>query len=234
MKARGFADSQSIRCADVDVHRPSCPSSHCVQDPLKVGVVLSGGQALCVFPWQPMKSETLCTVRICQAPGGHNVIAGIYDGIKAWNKDIRRLSIRRPIPSPSHSPAVCIRLTRFFWAYCKFKNKMCGSFFELWSNIHKLYHLISLLISRICLVFHHQLQIPYWSGCRNGQIFAMLLWGLQHVWIPGWTSRSVLWQLRGDYRCDHGWIPQYWCSPWWWVSFAYLLLLLLKHQKWSL
>ena len=38
-----------------------------------------------------MKSETLCT-RICQAPGGHNVIAGIYDGIKAWNKDIRRLS----------------------------------------------------------------------------------------------------------------------------------------------
>ena len=122
----------------------------------------------------------------------------------------------------------------FFWAYCKFKNKMCGSFFELWSNIHKLYHLISLLISRICLVFHHQLQIPYWSGCRNGQIFAMLLWGLQHVWIPGWTSRSVLWQLRGDYRCDHGWIPQYWCSPWWWVSFAYLLLLLLKHQKWSL
>ncbi|CAL1126702.1 unnamed protein product [Cladocopium goreaui] len=35
------------------------------KDPLKVGVVLSGGQA----------------------PGGHNVIAGIYDGIKAWNKD---------------------------------------------------------------------------------------------------------------------------------------------------
>lgn len=100
-------------------------------------------------------------------------------------------------------------------------------------NIHKLYHLISLLISRIFLVFFHQLQIPYWSGCRNGQIFAMLLWGLQHVWIPGWTSRSVLWQLRGDYRCDHGWIPQYWCSPWWLVSFAYLLLLLLKHQKWS-
>ena len=37
------------------------------KDPLKVGVVLSGGQA----------------------PGGHNVIAGIFDGIKAWNKDSR-------------------------------------------------------------------------------------------------------------------------------------------------
>ncbi|CAJ1372271.1 unnamed protein product [Effrenium voratum] len=33
--------------------------------PVKVGVVLSGGQA----------------------PGGHNVIAGIFDGIKAWNKE---------------------------------------------------------------------------------------------------------------------------------------------------
>eukprot|EP00931_Biecheleriopsis_adriatica_P000701 TRINITY_DN1007_c0_g1_i1.p1 TRINITY_DN1007_c0_g1~~TRINITY_DN1007_c0_g1_i1.p1 ORF type:complete len:1195 (-),score=327.24 TRINITY_DN1007_c0_g1_i1:52-3636(-) len=35
------------------------------QAPVKVGVVLSGGQA----------------------PGGHNVIAGIFDGIKNWNKD---------------------------------------------------------------------------------------------------------------------------------------------------
>ncbi|CAE7894545.1 PFP-BETA2 [Symbiodinium microadriaticum] len=33
--------------------------------PVKVGVVLSGGQA----------------------PGGHNVIAGIFDGIKSWHKD---------------------------------------------------------------------------------------------------------------------------------------------------
>lgn len=35
------------------------------KDPVKVGVVLSGGQA----------------------PGGHNVIAGIFDGIKAWNEN---------------------------------------------------------------------------------------------------------------------------------------------------
>ena len=42
MKEKGFA-SQIARCADVDVHH--CPSSRCVQDPLKVGVVLSGGQA---------------------------------------------------------------------------------------------------------------------------------------------------------------------------------------------
>ena len=144
MKARGFADSQSIRCADVDVHRPSCPSSHCVQDPLKVGVVLSGGQALCVFPWQPMKSETLCTVRICQAPGGHNVIAGIYDGIKAWNKDIRRLSIRRPIPSPSHSPAVCIRLTRFFFGLTVNLRIKCVALFlsfdQIYTNYITWYH----------------------------------------------------------------------------------------------
>jgi len=33
--------------------------------PVKVGVVLSGGQA----------------------PGGHNVIAGIFDGIKQWNQN---------------------------------------------------------------------------------------------------------------------------------------------------
>lgn len=37
--------------------------------PLTVGVILSGGQA----------------------PGGHNVIAGLYDGLKAWNKDSRLL-----------------------------------------------------------------------------------------------------------------------------------------------
>jgi len=35
------------------------------RSPIKVGVVLSGGQA----------------------PGGHNVIAGIFDGIKQWHKD---------------------------------------------------------------------------------------------------------------------------------------------------
>ena len=35
-----------------------------LEAPIKVGVVLSGGQA----------------------PGGHNVIAGIFDGIKAWNQ----------------------------------------------------------------------------------------------------------------------------------------------------
>ena len=33
--------------------------------PFRVGVVLSGGQA----------------------PGGHNVIAGIYDGVKQWHQD---------------------------------------------------------------------------------------------------------------------------------------------------
>ena len=77
-------------------------SSLFVQDPLKVGVVLSGGQAL--FSLDRAKSET----RHChsvEAPGGHNVIAGIYDGIKAWNKDHVET---RPIPethSVSHSHA---------------------------------------------------------------------------------------------------------------------------------
>eukprot|EP00435_Cladocopium_sp_Y103_P065906 s161_g28.t1 len=45
------------------------------KDPLKVGVVLSGGQA----------------------PGGHNVIAGIFDGIKAWNKDDAEMAIYLPM-----------------------------------------------------------------------------------------------------------------------------------------
>ena len=39
-----------------------------VEEPFNVGIILSGGQA----------------------PGGHNVVSGIFDGIKALNRECRR------------------------------------------------------------------------------------------------------------------------------------------------
>jgi diphosphate-dependent phosphofructokinase len=48
--------------------------------PVKVGVVLSGGQA----------------------PGGHNVIAGIFDGIKQWNPDSTMIGFLDGAPRHLH------------------------------------------------------------------------------------------------------------------------------------
>ena len=61
------------------------PNSVC-QEPVKVGVVLSGGQVGTLIS-KPTPSKFLnCRCPLLQASGGHNVIAGIFDGIKAWNK----------------------------------------------------------------------------------------------------------------------------------------------------
>ena len=101
MKAAWMIRKTSVQMP-MSIMSISSQISQSVQDPLKVGVVLSGGQAL--FSLDRAKSET----RHChsvEAPGGHNVIAGIYDGIKAWNKDHVET---RPIPAThavSHSPA---------------------------------------------------------------------------------------------------------------------------------
>lgn len=58
-----FPSTNDTPLVEFAIGAPEPPAG--LRDPVKVGVVLSGGQA----------------------PGGHNVIAGIFDGIKQWHPD---------------------------------------------------------------------------------------------------------------------------------------------------